>query len=103
VRSQTGKLNAFVALKRPLDPLLLATIDMMALGNYLGGHSSRWGVTPPVNGRFYEGVCQAPLNSDVQWFTGLSPLDTVVVIHDSVAGACLSLTQGASEIQGRGV
>ena len=31
------------------------------------------------NGCFYEGVCQAPLNSDVQWFSGLSPRDTVVV------------------------
>src|SRR3984893_15678866 len=31
------------------------------------------------NGRFYEGVCQAPLNSDVQWFSGVSPSDTVVV------------------------
>jgi transposase len=58
------------------------------------------------NDRFYEGVCQAPLNSDVQWFSGSSPRDTVVVtsfIHDSVAGACLSLIQGATEIQGRGV
>jgi hypothetical protein len=32
-----------------------------------------------LNGRFYEGVCQAPLNSDVQWFNGVSPSDTVVV------------------------
>ena len=29
------------------------------------------------NGCFYEGVCQAPLNSDVQWFNGLSPLAAV--------------------------
>jgi len=39
-----------------------------------------------LNVRFYEGVCQAPLNSDVQWFSGLSPPRAVV---DSVAGACL--------------
>jgi hypothetical protein len=32
-----------------------------------------------ANGRFYEGVCQAPLNSDVQWFSEVSPSDTVVV------------------------
>jgi putative transposase len=32
-----------------------------------------------ANGPFYEGVCQAPLNSDVQWFSEVSPSDTVVV------------------------
>jgi hypothetical protein len=29
--------------------------------------------------RFYEGVYQARLNSDVQWFNGVPPSDTVVV------------------------
>jgi hypothetical protein len=55
---------------------------------------------------FYEGVCQAPLNSDVQWLNGVSSSNTVVVTSlsmISVAGACLSLTHGSSEIQGRGV
>ena len=33
-----------------------------------------------VNGSFYEGVCQAPLNSDVQWFSGLSPPCAVFVM-----------------------
>jgi hypothetical protein len=37
------------------------------------------GVEINLDARFYEGVCQAPWNSDVQWFSELSPLDTVVV------------------------
>ena len=32
------------------------------------------------NSCFYEGVCQAPLNSDVQWFSGLAPPCAVVVM-----------------------
>jgi hypothetical protein len=51
----------------------------------------RSGLTVLSNVRFYEGVCQAPLNSDVQWFSGLSP--PLCGCHDSVAGACLSLTR----------
>jgi hypothetical protein len=37
-----------------------------------------------VNGRFYEGFCQAPLNSDVQWFSGLSSPCAVVVMSLSM-------------------
>ena len=32
-----------------------------------------------ANGRFYEGVCQTPLNPGVQRFSGSSPRDTVAV------------------------
>jgi hypothetical protein len=33
-----------------------------------------------INGCFYEGVCQVTLNSDVQWFSGLSAPCAVVVM-----------------------
>jgi hypothetical protein len=58
-----------------------------------------------LNGRFYEGVCQATLEfrcSVVQWTVGSLCGSRDVVIHDFVADACWSLTQGASETQGRG-
>jgi DNA-binding winged helix-turn-helix (wHTH) protein len=44
-----------------------------------------------LNDRFYEGVCQAPLNSDVQWLRWIvssSHGHRYIVIYDSVALAC---------------
>ena len=47
-------------------------------------------------------VVKPPLNSEVQCIVGSLCCSRDVVIHDSVANACVSLTQGASETQGRG-
>ena len=53
-----------------------------------------------AKGRFYEGVCQAPLNSDVQWFSGLSPPCDFYQLQVAQCDQCieLSLTRLQAEV-----
>jgi len=88
---------------------LIVILDLHKEGLSVSAIAERTGLDRKIgtNGSFYEGVCQAPLNPDVQWFCGWSPSSLCGcsdgVIHNELQVLLYRLSQGAAEIQGWGI